>query len=141
MPAGNSPPLVVVDTNIFIAFLIGKKLVSLKEKILQKEFIIIVSDELLHEIFEVVSRKKFQKYFAHWQIKELFSLLEKTARNVKVSSSVKICKDEKDDFLLSLCKDGNADYLVTGDKDLLEINIFINTEIISLRNFSNLISK
>ena len=40
---------------------------------------------------------------------------------IVVTSMVELCKDPKDNFLLSLCKDGNATHLITGDKDLLDL--------------------
>ena len=54
---------------------------------------------------------------------------------VKVTSKVEVCRDPKDNFLLSLAKDGKADYLITGDKDLLDIGSFGKTRIVLLAKF------
>ena len=51
---------------------------------------------------------------------------------VEVNSNVKICRDPKDDFLLSLALDSKAEYLITGDKDLLELEKVGTTKIITL---------
>jgi uncharacterized protein len=48
---------------------------------------------------------------------------------------LKICRDAKDNFLLSLCHDSSADYLITGDKDLLAIKNIGATKIISMQKF------
>lgn len=57
---------------------------------------------------------------------------------IAVRTEIKICRDPKDDFILSLCKDGNADYLITGDKDLLVLNPFENTKIMTITDFDRM---
>lgn len=58
---------------------------------------------------------------------------------VGITERVKVCRDEKDNFLLDLCLSGNADYLVTGDADLLTLNPFKKTEIIDYRSFEKVL--
>ncbi len=48
---------------------------------------------------------------------------------------IKICRDEKDNFLLSLSVDSKAEYLITGDKDLLVLEKIENTEILTFSEF------
>jgi len=45
------------------------------------------------------------------------------------------CRDFKDNFLLSLAVDGKADYLLTGDNDLLALNPFKDTLIVTFSAF------
>jgi predicted nucleic acid-binding protein len=52
-----------------------------------------------------------------------------------VVSSVTLCRDEKDNFLLSLARDAQADYLLTGDKDLLVLRTFEKTQILTIAEF------
>jgi uncharacterized protein len=59
---------------------------------------------------------------------------------VQVKSKVKICRDPKDDFLLALSKDAKADYLITGDNDLLEMNVFGKTKMLTMTAFLELLS-
>lgn len=65
----------------------------------------------------------------------LIDLIEEYGEIVKVKSTVQICRDDKDNFLLALAKDGKADYLVTGDKDLLILESFEKTKITNLTKF------
>ncbi len=53
----------------------------------------------------------------------------------EVTSDITICRDSKDDFLLSLAKDGKATHLITGDKDLLDIKFFERTKIVAIANY------
>ena len=56
---------VVIDTNIWISYLLGGLLQSIDEKILTNEIKIVVSDAMLKELSEVSSRPKIRKYFYH----------------------------------------------------------------------------
>ena len=121
---------VVIDTNIWISYLLGSLLQGMDEKILSKEIKVVVSDEMLKEISEVSSRPKFKNIFTAKRIKELFSLLDSYAIVVSPSQKVNVCRDGKDNFLLEVALEGEADYVVTGDEDLLVINTFQSTKII-----------
>lgn len=112
-------PKVVIDTNIWISFLIGKKLNSLKSLISNKNIQIIVSDELIEEIEDVTNRPKLKKYFPHKKVRDFISLLRIISSQHSIEVIEPICRDPKDDFLLALSKETKADFLVTGDDDLL----------------------
>lgn len=42
---------------------------------------------------------------------------------------------KKDNFLLCLARDASADYLITEDNDLLVLNPFEETEIMTMKDF------
>jgi len=46
----------------------------------------------------------------------------------------------KDDFLLALAKSSNADFLVTGDRDLLVLENYGKTKIITIDKFEKIIN-
>jgi len=121
---------VVIDTNIWISYLLGSLLQGMDEKILSKEIKVVVSNETLKEMSEVSSRPKFKNIFTAKRIKELFSLLDSYAIVVSPSQKVNVCRDGKDNFLLEVALEGEADYLVTGDEDLLVLDPFHNTKIV-----------
>lgn len=126
---------VVIDTNIWIGFLIGKTLSGLSEAISNDNIRIIFSKELFDELFEVLQRPKFNKYFSQENIKELISLLHSKTERIEITEHFKDCRDPKDNFILDLCVSGNAEYLVTGDDDLLALNPFRGTKIVNYRLF------
>lgn len=136
---GKRKPKIVIDTNIWVSFLIGKKLSSLKSLIANQNILIIISDELIEEIEEVTSRPKLRKYFPPEKVKDFINLLRLIATHHSIEQIDPICRDPKDDFLLALSKEMNADYLVTGDKDLLSIGKFGKTLIVAADNFSKII--
>ncbi|MBK0382391.1 putative toxin-antitoxin system toxin component, PIN family [Pedobacter sp. SD-b] len=62
-------------------------------------------------------------------------MIENYLEVIKVESSISICRDEKDDFILALAKDAKADYIITGDNDLLVLNPFDKTNILTFKDF------
>ena len=49
-----------------------------------------------------------------------------------------VCRDKDDNYILQICESCGASLLVTGDKDLLELKTFQNTQIISPSQFAEL---
>jgi len=129
---------IIIDTNLWISFLIGKELQNLKGSILTEQIKLMTTDQLNMELRVVTSREKLRKYFDQDKINDLFSFLEIIAENVKVKKIEKVCRDEKDDFLLALAKESKAEFLITGDKDLLTMKSYGKTEIITAKRFKEL---
>jgi len=124
---------VILDTNLWIYFLISGKLDDIDNYILKGNLKIIFSQELIEEFIEVASRPKFKKYFSFHDITNLLRLFEMYGEIIHVTSRFNICRDPKDNFLLDLAVDSQADYLVTGDNDLLVLQKVENTKIISIQ--------
>ncbi|AGF51769.1 slr1327 [Synechocystis sp. PCC 6803] len=130
---------VVIDTNIWISFLIGKTLQGLNQAIIDNQVVILFSDTLFTELMEVLHHPKFKKYFSGTAIQNLIALLNEKVELVEVNLHFDSYRDKKDNFLLDLAVSGNANYLVTGDSDLLTLNPFDNVEIISYQHFQAII--
>jgi putative PIN family toxin of toxin-antitoxin system len=126
----------VVDNNILVSALLVKNSAPFQviSKIEERD-VILYSEETLLEINQVLSRKKFIKYFAIEEKQAfIFKLLEK-AELVEIEESINICRDPKDDKFLELAVSGKADFIITGDQDLLVLNPFRNIEIITANDF------
>jgi len=54
---------VIFDPNVWISFLIGKRLRIIQDYILDGSIAIIITEQLLSEIKEVALRPKLKKYF------------------------------------------------------------------------------
>jgi len=126
---------IILDTNIWISFLITKSMKGIDKLIFNDKAVLLFSDELMTEFIDVTSREKLKPYFTKEDIASLIDLIEEYGEIIKVKSKVDACRDKEDNFLLSLAKDGKSDYLITGDKDLLVIESFGKTKIISLTDF------
>jgi hypothetical protein len=136
MPKDNLVRL-IIDTNIWISFLISDKYQKLDKVLSHPKTTILFSIELLEEINRVATFPKLKKYFSLNAVEEMLLSLEDYVELVKVKSKVEICRDPADNFLLALSKDGEANFLITGDQDLLDLETFGITKIISLTNFLN----
>jgi putative PIN family toxin of toxin-antitoxin system len=131
---------VIFDTNVWISFLIGKRLLGLKHLISKGKIIIVTTEQLLLEIEIITQKSKFSKYFSPHAVEDLLILLNTISLKFDVQPFNNDCRDPKDNFLLDLIMFSKSDYLVTGDKDLLDMNIFLETRIISPAEFEKIIS-
>ena len=128
---------IIIDTNLWISYLISKNYVWIDNLILDRNFRLIFSQELIDEFLDVAQRPKFKKYFSKQDLEKLIKLFDTYGFYYKVVSNIDICRDSKDNFLLSLAKDSKADYLLTGDSDLLNLKKFGKTKIYTATEFQN----
>jgi putative PIN family toxin of toxin-antitoxin system len=128
---------VILDTNIWISFLISRDFSFLDNFVENGKVKLVFSTELLIEFISVVQRPKFKKYFSDNDLKEIVQVIDKYGILTKVSSKLGQCRDIKDNFLLDLAIDSKADYLVTGDNDLLEIRNIKRTKILTITELLN----
>jgi len=135
--ARNKPLKLVIDTNVWISFIISNKQNLLDQILFSEKAILLFSEELIAEINLTASKPKLKKYFGANAVEEMFSVFEPFVDFVQITSTVDICRDPNDNFLLALAKDGKADYLLTGDNDLLELKRFGKTKIKTISTFLN----
>lgn len=119
---------VVIDTNLLISAIIvpqtnPDKIIQAWEKDI---FILLISQQLMSELEDVISRKKFSNYHAEFKERgeELIASLKAAAETVYPLPVKRLpvhSRDSKDDYLLTTAFGGKADYLVTGDEDLLAL--------------------
>lgn len=126
---------VVIDTNLWISFLLTRELAKLDMLLSEHRTILLLSQELLEEIVEVAGRPKFRKYFDLSDLTDLLVNLKLKAEFIQVISQINSCRDDKDNFLLSLAVDGAATHLITGDKDLLHLHPFGEVKILTLTEY------
>ena len=126
---------IIIDTNLWISFLITNDFNKLDHFLNSDKYLVVFSDELFDEFLEVVHREKFARYFNDLNIKILVEIINEKALFVKVFSIINVCRDVKDNFLLSLAIDGDVDYLITGDNDLLILKHYQKTSILTINDF------
>ena len=126
---------VIIDSNIWVSYLIGKSLHNLVEYIRNESIVIVTCDKQLQELANTFQKPKLQKYFHANQIASFFTFLKEVSQIVPITEIAPLCRDPKDDYLLSLSLASNAHYLVTGDADLLDIQQINNTTIIKYADF------
>ena len=120
---------VVVDTNVLIsAFVFGGN----AERVLEK---VLVSAELIASefIFDELRRVLNQKFeVPSDNVNRILTSLNQVALVLSPDSPLPaVCRDADDNYILPLAEFSNADFIVTGDKDLLVLEAFGTTLIVS----------
>jgi len=115
--------------------LLSKKINFIDNLLSNRNIQLVFCRELLDELLEVSARPKLKKFFTTDDKKLILNIIERYADYVIVTSEVDLCRDPKDNFLLALAKDSNADFLITGDKDLLVLKKFEETQIVTVAEY------
>jgi uncharacterized protein len=123
---------VIVDTNVLISrLLIPHSVAGRAVSRLIKVTRLLASEDTLAELAQTISRDKFNPYVSLEDRQEFFRLYARLAEWVPISSTVRVCRDPKDDKFLELAVDGQAQFLVTGDKDLLALSPYRDIRIVT----------
>jgi len=134
---------VVLDVNVLLSSLITKgKPRELWLKARDRQLTLILSDQIVSELVNVVSRGKFARYVTENDIRVFLEALHRTARFTKVRSRFKVVKqDPDDDIILRTAHDSTANYIVSGDKHLLSLGEFRGMKIVTVDEMLKLLRK
>lgn len=135
LPQQEGRSRVVVDTNLWISFMIGKRLSRLLTLFDNDYMELITSPLLITEITSVALRDKFRKYFPVEDAMSLLTWMSANATNITITDIPIRCRDPKDDYLLELAVQAKAIYLVSGDSDLLELKNVGDCRIMTVAEF------
>ena len=123
---------VVLDSNVLISrMLIPQSVAGRAVSRLLQHAQLLVSEATLGELAQTLTRKKFDPYVTLEDRQEFFRRFARVAEWVAVTSTLRLCRDPKDDKFLELAVDGEAHLLVSGDQDLLALSPFRETAIIT----------
>lgn len=130
---------VIIDTNLWLSFLIGLKASpSICRMLTDGTVSIIMTDILQQEIMAVASRPKFARYFAPEACERLLAFLRTRSEYYPLGDIPARCRDPKDDYLQELARVADADILVTGDKYLIDMHLFGRCKILTLAEFKRI---
>lgn len=135
---------VIFDANIYVSALLkpaGLQAQLLKQG-LEGKFHLVLSELILEEICRVLNYEKIAKRlpFTKSQIKIFLERLVESTAWTADELKVSICEDPKDDIYLSCAKESQAGFLVSGDRDLLKLENFEDTRIVSSKIFLDYLS-
>ena len=123
---------VIVDTNVLLSrLLIPPSITGQALRHIMERAQLLVSDATLSELADVLSRSKFDPYVGIEDRKEFFQRLTHVAEIVPIVTTLRVCRDAKDDKFLELAVDGRALFIVTGDKELLALSQFRSIRIVT----------
>jgi putative PIN family toxin of toxin-antitoxin system len=129
---------VVFDTNVLVAAFLTE---GVSHKLLlrarKKEYDLVLSVDIMAE-FEGVLLRKFS--LSRSELADVRSLLAEAVQEMRqeIEPIKPVSRDPDDDKILACASAASADYLVTGDEDLLVIERYGRTQILSPRGFESL---
>jgi len=132
---------VVLDTNISVsAFITGRgNEWTILDKVLKGELTSILSDELVKEFDEVISRPKFG--YTRSQIESMKLLLVEVSHIVVPEIRLDAIKDDpQDNRVLECALAGGADYIISCDRHLLKLGEYSGIKIVRSREFLKILN-
>lgn len=131
---------VLFDTNLWISFMIGKRLSSLADVLCRNDIQVYVCEQLLCEIRDVISRPKFDKLISEETRYYFSDMIDDVCLMSDITIEAKSpIRDIKDLYLLSFAESVPVDYIVSGDKDLTDLGSHAGIPILKYSDFVNLI--
>ena len=126
----------VIDVNVLIsAFLFARSKPRQALDKAQNIGIVLLSDAVLAELIEVLTRPKFDRYISKRIKEQLTNELAQTALFLDPNEQITECRDVKDNKYLELAIAGKAQCIMTGDRDLLVLNPFREIPIVTVEQF------
>ena len=124
MPPRKQRIPVVFDTNVVVGFYLSRNPSSANQQAFrlwrdQRTLQLIVSDEMIQEYLEVLSRLGVPELLVK-ALEERFAR-RKTVTHVSLGSRPNISRDTDDNIVIATARSGKATFLVTNDYDLLDV--------------------
>ena len=120
----------VLDTNVVVSGILFPGSTPAKALLKAQREIVLASEETRLELIEVMSRGRFDRYVAREIRQKLTARYINATALVAITSSIRACRDPRDDKFLALAVSGRADAIVTGDADLIAMSPFREIEIL-----------
>ena len=121
----------VIDTNVFVSALISTR--SIPALLLDeagKKYSLFISKEILGEVEDVISRKKFG--FTKQKISSAMEAILSFSEIINPEIKVDVIKSDPDDNKILECAIAcRASYIVSGDSHLLELREYGSIKIIN----------
>jgi putative PIN family toxin of toxin-antitoxin system len=132
----------VFDTNVLVsALLFAQSRPGQAFSTALERGTILLSQPVLKEVSEVLSRKRFDRYLLQGERERFLAMLISEAELVEITGVIRICRDPKDDMILELAASGGATYIVSGDQDLLKLKQIRGAPIVTPDQFLGLLSE
>jgi putative PIN family toxin of toxin-antitoxin system len=129
---------IVLDTNLVISGLLFPCTPPSKALLKAQTSQILGSDATLLEFVEVMGRPRFDRYIEPAIRKALAAEYVNACEKIHTTSTIRECRDPRDDMILELAVDGRADVILIGDLDLLELHPFRGVAILTPQAYLDL---
>jgi len=114
---------VVIDTNVMVSAYLGGRLETIIVAWIEGKFVLTVSNQIVNEYINVLSRPKFK--IARAELDDFAALILSKAEFVVPGERIRVVEaDPSDNKFLEAAVTGQADYIVSGDKHLRDLKEF-----------------
>jgi len=129
---------IVIDTNVIVSSLIQRSYPYkiIYELFIDDRFLLCVSEELMKEYYEVLSRPKFAKFPDFFgKAENLLADIEAKAQKFVPSTKVDLISDKGDNMILELADECRADFIVMGNTNDFTFSEYKQTKIVSPKEY------
>jgi uncharacterized protein len=122
----------IFDTNVLVSVLLFDG--NTPDQALKKGFAIgevLFSVDMKKELERILNKRKFDHYVPNEDRLLFVKIFSEKVIFAKSMQKFSICRDPKDDMILELAISSQVDYIITGDIDLLVLNPFYKTKIVT----------
>jgi len=130
---------VILDTNIWVSLFVTRRLLELELLVYENDLQLFTCHQLMDEVVVVIKHDELKQYLGEPFEAYIDAHLDLTTF-VLIEDHFEDSPTPNDSFLFDLALQTEANYLVTGDKKLLAMEKVENVQIISLRDFKDLLS-
>ncbi len=124
---------IVLDSNIIISAITFSGYPEVVLNLVRTNLLVgIISEEIINEILEVLSKKFF---LSKSSVKKTKEDLSRGFTSIIPLKKVNIARDPDDNKIIEAAIEGGCDFIVTGDKDLLELKTYKNIKILTPKDF------
>lgn len=139
---------VLVDTNLFIAYLLKPRTDSfialLLNAVAEETVTLLLPEALLNEVGETIRRKPhLLQTITEVRLSRFMQLLQSVCEEIPLITEKipLITRDPKDDYLIAYAIVGQADYLISGDNDLLVLEKVGSVKIVDSGQFRQMLAE
>ncbi len=127
----------VVDTNVIISgIFFGGNPRKILEGIVNNSINAYATEEILEEYSEIITAMVRRKQ-GNMKV-ELLEPLFSSFRTIERKSHISVSRDSDDNKFIECAVDAKALYIVSGDMDLLDIDVYEGIKIITAKEFCDL---
>ena len=121
---------VVLDTNIYISgILFAGKPREVLDLAIKGKIHVFISPDILSELRDVLSRKKFG--FSPEHVDIIIREIESITTMVNPAKKYSIVSHDSDNIIIDCAMESRVEYIITGDNDLLCLNKYKSINIIN----------
>jgi uncharacterized protein len=123
----------LLDTNVLVAAFVARGVCGDLLEHCVRQHIVISSQPLLDELREVLQRKFHQRAI---DVRSAFQLFEETfTLGTPGALEPPVCRDSDDDVVLATALAGECAAIITGDEDLLVLDLFRGIRVLATSAF------